>query len=59
MPLAEMGSDPWAFGPICNIIEDVVELQTPVEHTGALGMWTINEAQRANVQEQALNTAFG
>ena len=44
--------DPWAFGPICNVIEAVCLLAQPVPHKGALSLWNIQEDARANVREQ-------
>ena len=44
--------DPWAFGPICNVIEAVCLLPQPVPHRGALSLWKIDEDVRANVQTQ-------
>ena len=33
---------PWATGPVCNIVSDVVVLPTPVPHKGALSCWKIS-----------------
>lgn len=35
-------SEPWASGPVCNVIGAVVMLDEPVPHKGALGLWRID-----------------
>lgn len=43
-------SEPWASGPICNVIGAVLTLDEPVPHKGALGLWRIDVAVLARVQ---------
>ena len=44
--------DPWAFGPVCNVIEAVCILPQPVPHKGALSIWKISKDVLIQVQEQ-------
>ena len=32
-------SEPWAFGPVVNVIGQVCRLERPVPHRGALSLW--------------------
>ncbi len=34
-------SDPWFFGPVGWLLDDVVKLSQPVPCKGALGLWTV------------------
>lgn len=37
-------SDPWAFGPWCWCISEVIALDEPVPCKGALGLWAVPDA---------------
>lgn len=39
--------DPWAFGPVCWHIYEVIALDEPVPCKGALGLWTVPDAPLA------------
>ena len=39
--LDECTGEPWAFGPVCNVITAVARLPRPVPHRGALSVWRI------------------
>ena len=45
-------NDPWAFGPICNVISEVVPLAQPVPHKGALSIWRVTDEALSVLQEQ-------
>lgn len=45
-------TEPWAFGPVCNVIRSVVRLERPVPHTGALSVWTIDSEAIDDVRLQ-------
>ena len=34
-------TEPWAFGPVCNVIRSVARLERPILHAGALSLWSI------------------
>ena len=36
-------SEPWALGPVCNVIGAVCLLPKPLAHKGFLGVWKIDE----------------
>jgi hypothetical protein len=40
----------WASGPVCNVIGAIVELDEPITHRGALGLWPIDAAVRDRVR---------
>ena len=46
------GTEPWAFGPVCNVIQAVATLQRPVAHRGALSLWRIDAAALEDVRSQ-------
>ena len=56
LTLGECESDPWAIGPVCNVIEAVCVMTKPVMHRGALSIWKIGTNVLAEVQKQ-LSTA--
>lgn len=43
-------AEPWALGPVCNVIGAIVKLDHPVPHKGALGYWKIDANVRNAVQ---------
>lgn len=43
-------SDPWAFGPWCWCIGEVIALDEPVPCKGALGLWTVPDAALATAR---------
>lgn len=45
-----VAKEPWAFGPVVNVIRSVCRLPQPVAHRGALSVWRID----ADVREQVL-----
>ena len=45
-------TEPWAFGPVCNVIRSVVRLERPVAHRGALSLWRIDSAVLEDVRAQ-------
>lgn len=44
--------EPWASGPVGNVIARYCRLQTPVAHAGKLAPWRIDDDAVARVQEQ-------
>lgn len=38
---ARMYHGPWAFGPVCYLIDDVRALREPIPARGALGLWAV------------------
>ena len=46
------GTEPWAFGPVCNVIQAVATLQQPEAHRGALSLWRIDAAALEDVRSQ-------
>ena len=47
LPLADCdGVEPWAFGPVVNVIDAYCRLATPVAHKGALSIWRLDGAAR-------------
>lgn len=44
--------DPWAFGPWCWLLEDVVELAEPVFCPGRQGIWLLPPAVQLEVEGQ-------
>ena len=49
-------AEPWAFGPVCNVIRSVVRLERPVEHLGAL---SLSMARRLGRPGRRARTAAG
>lgn len=47
---AGTASEPWALGPVCNVIGAVVLLPAPIAHKGSLGLWPIDAHVIALVQ---------
>ena len=45
-------SEPWAFGPVVNLISAYASLDTPVEHKGALSLWRIGDEAREELRSQ-------
>ena len=45
-------AEPWATGPVCNLISEVLVLGTPVRHKGMQGVWPLSAAARASLSEQ-------
>lgn len=41
LPVAECGSDPWAFGPYCLQVSNPRPIKTPIRCKGALGIWRL------------------
>lgn len=50
----ECSANQWAFGPICNVISDVVLLPTPVYHRGALSVWALLPEALTEVRKQVI-----
>ena len=48
----ECQANQWAFGPICNVISEVIELPRPVMHRGALSVWSIRPDALKEVRTQ-------
>lgn len=44
--------EPWAFGPVVNVIGEVKILSKPVSHKGALSIWSIDDAVLEDVRSQ-------
>ena len=45
-------TEPWAFGPVVNVIEEVIALPTPVPHRGALSVWRLVPEALGRIQSQ-------
>jgi hypothetical protein len=43
LPLEACSQDPWATGPVCNVIAERAMLTSPIPHRGALGTWPISK----------------
>ena len=41
----EEPKDEWAFGPICNMISQVITLETSVACKGKLNLWRVEDEQ--------------
>ena len=44
--------EPWAFGPVVNVISEVRPLSRPVPHRGALSLWRIEADVLDDVRTQ-------
>ena len=38
LTLGQCTADAWAFGPMCNVVDASISLDTPIQHTGALSV---------------------
>lgn len=47
----DLPDNPWAFGPWCYILEDVVGFETPIEARGQQGLWPLGQAAEERVRE--------
>ena len=45
-------TEPWAFGPVVNLISAVARLNQPVAHKGALSLWRMSDEARDEVRQQ-------
>jgi hypothetical protein len=53
LPLEDCsGVEPWAFGPVVNVIDAYCRLETPVAAKGALSVWRLGRAVMEAVQAQ-------
>ena len=52
LTLEQCEGEPWAFGPVCNVVDAIARLETPVAHKGALSVWRIGTETLAEVQAQ-------
>jgi len=52
LSLEQCQSNEWAFGPLCNVVDAVALLKTPVPHSGALSVWQISAEARQEVHDQ-------
>ena len=52
-----MPTEPWAFGPVVNVLSAVCRLERPVPHRGALSVWCIEQDALESVREQLRNAA--
>ena len=50
-------TEPWAFGPVVNVLSAVCRLERPVPHRGALSVWCIEQDALESVREQLRNAA--
>ena len=48
----QCGSSPWAAGPVCNIIDQVIELPRPVPSKGRLGVWRLSADVQTAIRQQ-------
>mmetsp|Transcript_10152 Transcript_10152/g.24869 ORF Transcript_10152/g.24869 Transcript_10152/m.24869 type:complete len:90 (-) Transcript_10152:342-611(-) len=48
----ECEGDPWAVGPFCNVITDVVRLNTPVPCRGHVSAWKVDDEVSEAVDTQ-------
>ena len=49
---AKCKDNPWAFGPLCSIISNVVILDRPIHHRGGQGPTPIEPSVLADVRRQ-------
>ena len=53
LPLEDCSDvEPWAFGPVVNVIDACCRLETPVDAKGALSIWRLDPEAREAVQRQ-------
>ena len=45
LSLEQCQSNEWAFGPLCNVVDAVALLKTPVQHSGALSTHAAETSQ--------------
>ena len=55
LAIEDCAADPWAFGPVVNVIRSVVRLERPVPHRGALSLWKIDMEVREDVRQQLIS----
>jgi hypothetical protein len=58
LALEQCAGDPWAFGPVCNVVDAVARLERPVSHKGALSVWRLGAETLADVQAQLERAAI-
>ena len=56
LTLGQCTADAWAFGPMCNVVDASISLDTPIQHTGALSVWRVGATEVAQLRLQ-LQTA--
>ena len=52
LTLQQCTGDPWAFGPVCNVINAVCRMERPVPHKGRLSVWVIAPESIREVRDQ-------
>jgi hypothetical protein len=55
LAIEDCAADPWAFGPVVNVIRSVVRLERPVPHRGFLSTWEIDVEVREDVRQQLIS----
>lgn len=43
---------PWAFGPVCWTVSDVVQLDQPIPYRGRQGLWNLEDDLAATLLEE-------
>ena len=52
------GANVWAEGPVCNVVEAVVELPSPIPiQKGKLSLWALEDDVRLQIASQVLDVA--
>ena len=52
--VAECNRSKWANGKVCNIIDRVVRLKTPIKAKGALSTWELSTTMSRKIKEEPL-----
>lgn len=47
----DLPNNPWAFGPWCYVLHDVVGFETPIEMRGQQGLWPLDPETEDMVRE--------
>lgn len=59
LDISQCANEPWAFGPVVNVIGSVVRLERPVPHKGALSLWRIQADAADDVHAQLASASVG
>ena len=47
-------AEPWAFGPVVNVIDQYITLERPIPHRGALSVWRVGSEVVEELRSQLL-----
>jgi hypothetical protein len=57
LDISQCANEPWAFGPVVDVIGSVIRLERPVPHRGALSLWTVQPEAADAVRAQLTSAA--